>query len=78
MGKVDHTKQNKAQSYFNGWENTSKRLLSLAILIIVILLGFTILWSVIGPTKFFSKRPSRQEISNAHLEKLIKNYKFPK
>ena len=77
-GKLDNSKQSKAESFVSGWVSTSNRLLIIALIIIGGVIALTIIWSLIGPTKFLNKHPTRQEISNAHIEKIIKHYKFPK
>lgn len=77
-GKLDNSKQSKAESFVSGWVSTSNRLIQVAILIVAGVIVLTLLWSIFGPTKFLNKHPTRQEISNAHIEKIIKHYKFPK
>jgi len=77
-GKLDNSKQSKAQNFVNGWVSTSTRLVIVALIIIGGVIALTILWSFIGPTKFLNKHPTRQQVSNNHIEKIIKQYKFPK
>jgi hypothetical protein len=77
MGKLDNSKQSKAESFVDGWVETSRTFLFIAVIIIAGVIALTIAWSVVGPTKFLPKHPSRQDISNQHLADVIKHYHPP-
>lgn len=75
-GKLDLSKQSKAESFVGGWANTFKRLRSLAVIILLAVIGFTIVSSILGRSKFFPHQPSRTQIQKARIIKDIKQFHF--
>jgi hypothetical protein len=76
-GKLDLSKQNKAQNYVDGWSTTSQRLRSIAIIVLLSVIGFTIFASFVSPYKYFPSQPSYQALSHARLIAAVKNFKPP-
>ena len=76
-GKLDLSKQNKAQNYVDGWSLTSQRLRSIAVIVLLAVIGFTIVISFVTPFKYFPKQPTSQEIYTARLKEAIRNFRPP-
>ena len=76
-GKLDLSKQSKAQNYLNGWAETSKRLRTTAIIIVVCVVGFTILLSFVTPYKYFPKHPTNTQIQEARLRVALQKFHKP-
>jgi hypothetical protein len=84
-GKLDTSKQGKAQSFVNGWVQTAKRLRSLAIVILLAVIAFTVGYSLLpaklGPfsfaqNKFFPHQASKAQIQKARIIRDIKQFHF--
>lgn len=75
-GKIDRSKQGEAEDFVNGWVGSSQRLRSIAILIVLIVIGFTFLLSFLTDYKYFPKQPSSTDVQLARIKKDISNFHF--
>lgn len=76
-GKLDNSKQDKASTYLDGWVNTAKRLRSVAIVILIAVIAFTIFLSFVTPYKYFPKQPTNDQIAQARLRYAIQHFHKP-
>lgn len=79
-GKLDTSKQGKAQTFVNGWVKTAKRLRSVAIIILLAVIALTIAYSLLpaklAPKKFFPHQASKAQIQKARIIRDIKQFHF--
>jgi hypothetical protein len=75
-GKLDRSKQSKAEHFVDGWVGTSQRLRSIAIFIVIIIVGLTFVASFLSDYKYFPKQPSFSQIQLERIKKDISSFHF--
>lgn len=76
-GKLDLSKQNKAQNYLDGWKLTSQRLRTIAVYIVLGVIGLTIFLSIVSHYKYFPKEPTNNQIYQFRLKQAIQKFHAP-
>ena len=75
--KLDNSKQQKAQDTVDGWNNTSKTIVLVALYILGAVILFTILLSIITPYKYFPKEPKNIELQAARIARAVRQFHPP-
>jgi flagellar basal body-associated protein FliL len=76
-GKVDNSKQGKAETFVDGWAATSNRLLIIAIIVLVAVIALTFLISFFSNNKYFPRQPSRKQIQMQRVLQDVKRFHNP-